>query len=127
MHSILVNESMKCIPRGRFIVQNIDMRTGSCRQWNVTGIPCTHGMAEIKYHRGEKEFYVDKCYHKDTYMRSYAYIISPIADEKTWPDSGRPKPPPPPFHKRPGRPKKARKKAAGEKMSKTTEEDNIPS
>ena len=47
-------------------------------------------------------------------MRTYTYKIKPISDDKLWLDSGRPKPFPPPFHKRPRRPKKVRRKAADE-------------
>ncbi|KAD4981818.1 hypothetical protein E3N88_18489 [Mikania micrantha] len=55
------------------------------------------------------EEFVDECYHKETYMKSYEWTIPPLPSEKYWPVVNCPLNPPP-IKVAPGRPKKNRKR-----------------
>ncbi|XP_076932017.1 uncharacterized protein LOC143597391 [Bidens hawaiensis] len=66
-------------------------KTCTCKKWDLT------------------EKFFNKCYHKEQYMKSYEFIILPLAGERYWPSVDYLLDPPP-IEKAPGRPKKNRKR-----------------
>nr|GLL42269.1 uncharacterized protein LOC109154411 [Ipomoea trifida] len=83
----------------------------NCRAWDLTGIPCSHGVAAIRKQRESPEDYVHSCYTVQTYLRAYGPAILPIQSSDLWHkvDLPAPLPPPPKYKAQPGRPKKKRK------------------
>ena len=93
---------------------NLTDRTCSCRKWDLTGIPCSHGIASIMIHNGEVSDYVHKCYFVSTWRATYSHMIYPIPDESMWVRTPYDQLMPPPLRRPPGRPKKLRNKALDE-------------
>ncbi|KAG8380435.1 hypothetical protein BUALT_Bualt06G0015000 [Buddleja alternifolia] len=54
---------------------NVNQRTCSCRRWDLNGIPCLHGVSAIASFGKEPKDYVHVCYHKDTYLKAYEFVI----------------------------------------------------
>ncbi|KAK8572825.1 hypothetical protein V6N12_028865 [Hibiscus sabdariffa] len=63
--------------RKQYIVNLQDMIC-SCRSWQFTGLPCPHACYAIWNIGGDLDDYLDQCYHKNTYMKAYAYALHPI-------------------------------------------------
>ncbi|KAK9945307.1 hypothetical protein M0R45_010828 [Rubus argutus] len=60
--------------------------------------------------REKPEAYVDKYYHKETYLKAYEPMIHPIKGSNMWPNCNQEPLLPPLVKKQPGRPKKTRRK-----------------
>ncbi|XP_065623994.1 uncharacterized protein LOC136065147 [Quercus suber] len=99
--------------RERHVVDLVN-RTCSCRVWDLTGIPCKHGVAAIFVNREKSEDYTHPCYYKDAYVETYKIPIPPMPGQSEWMSSGQPKPLAPIVHKPPGRPPVKRKRDADE-------------
>lgn len=70
----------------RFVV-NLTDRTCSCREWQVSGKPCTHAIAFITSIRGCKlENFVDECYSVSRFQMAYSKVIPPLVDKSQWPN-----------------------------------------
>jgi hypothetical protein len=103
----------------RFVV-NLRDRTCSCRQWQVSGLPCKHALAFItSLSNAHIRHYVDLYYSIDKFKSAYAQLIPAMPDKTQWPkfDHG--------FFMHPpllkataGRPKTERYKACNEKKRK---------
>lgn len=89
-------------------------RTCSCRAWMLKGIPCQHALAAILYKKYEPIEFVDSCYSKETYLRTYCHFLQPVTNMKMWPESNNPYVAPPVVKPMPGRPKKVRRREATE-------------
>ncbi|KAL2455280.1 MuDR family transposase [Abeliophyllum distichum] len=63
--------------------------------------------------------YVDDIYKRDAYRRTYTPSISPITGPQAWPNPGLNPLTPPYYTKKAGRPKKSRRKEAGEQNTST--------
>ena len=82
------------MPSGRFVykvdnereryVVDLVRRTCSCRVWNLTGIPCKHGVATIFVNREKPEDYTHPCYYKDAYVETYKIPIPPMPGQSKW-------------------------------------------
>ncbi|KAK9078780.1 hypothetical protein SSX86_002838 [Deinandra increscens subsp. villosa] len=110
-------------PRGNQCVVDVDLKTCSCRKWELTGIPCRHAvavnweMARYRLEVGIPETWVSEVYWLDTWKKVYAHTIDPINGRDMWPQSACPTTlVPPKHHKQVGRPKKARKKSKDEQV-----------
>ncbi|XP_057769544.1 uncharacterized protein LOC130989579 [Salvia miltiorrhiza] len=57
----------------------------SCREWDLTGIPCKHAVSAIKYMDRDPIDYVSDCFSVDTYLSGYEHGIKPIHGNKMWP------------------------------------------
>ncbi|KAH0655964.1 hypothetical protein KY285_030846 [Solanum tuberosum] len=88
--------------------------TCSCRVWQLKGIPCAHVVAAIYFKTCEPLDYIDNCYSKATYLRTYANVLQPITNMKMWHVSTNPTVAPPEIKGMSGKPGKLRKKEAGE-------------
>ncbi|KAF8398461.1 hypothetical protein HHK36_017389 [Tetracentron sinense] len=95
-------------------VGNIEKRECICGAWQITGIPCKHAMAALRYKRLEPEEFVDAYFTKEVYLKTYSHLIHPIPDESMWPALDLESINPPSLHRRPGRPKKNRRREADE-------------
>ena len=62
-------------------------RTCSCRQWELSGIPCMHADSPILFYANGVEKYVHECYSTSTYLKAYEHIIKPLNGVKMWPQS----------------------------------------
>uniref|UniRef100_M1BK05 SWIM-type domain-containing protein n=1 Tax=Solanum tuberosum TaxID=4113 RepID=M1BK05_SOLTU len=93
-------------------VHTVDMssRTCSCKSWMLKEIPCPHAIAAILYKNWEPIDYVDDCYSKETYLRTYCHYLQPVTNMKMWSDSTNPHVEPPVVKSMPGRPRKVRNK-----------------
>ncbi|KAH0674538.1 hypothetical protein KY290_025032 [Solanum tuberosum] len=93
---------------GGSYVHSVDMRsrTCSCKSWMLKGIPCPHAIAAILYKNWEPIDYVDDCYSKETYLRTYYHYLQPVTNMKMWLDSTNPHVEPPVVKSMPGRPRK---------------------
>ncbi|CAI9291005.1 unnamed protein product [Lactuca saligna] len=67
----------------------------ACRIWQLTGIPCLHGVAAISYLNHDVETYVSQSYTIEAYLKCYKYSINPLNSSDMWPDVPYHKPLPP--------------------------------
>ncbi|EEC67236.1 hypothetical protein OsI_34166 [Oryza sativa Indica Group] len=93
---------------------HLENRTCGCFKWDVTGIPCNHAISAIYKLRQYPEDYVNDFFKKATYEKAYQHLIYPVPGEHDWIRTTTPDIDPPKFNKHPGRPKKSRRKSAGE-------------
>ncbi|XP_027911494.1 uncharacterized protein LOC114170206 [Vigna unguiculata] len=87
-------------------VVNLDTQDCSCRKWMITGIPCCHALAAIRFLNLNAADYIPLCFRKSTFEEMYNSIIYPINGQNMWPTTDFPDVMPP--HKRimPGDPRK---------------------
>ncbi|XP_059635755.1 uncharacterized protein LOC132277932 [Cornus florida] len=88
------------------------------RYWDITGIPCKHAVAAILDRRFDPELFVHPSYYRETYLKSYGYVITPVSLKNLKREVGTAPILPPPHRTRPGRPKKIRKIGLDESKSK---------
>ncbi|XP_021775561.1 uncharacterized protein LOC110739410 [Chenopodium quinoa] len=92
----------------KFVV-DLNMRTCTCKQWDLTGLPCAHVISAVTWLKHDCEEYVDAYLRKDTYLKAYDVSINPCVSER----SGLKKElllQPPLIKIGPGRPRKCRRK-----------------
>ncbi|XP_066361349.1 uncharacterized protein [Miscanthus floridulus] len=71
----------------RFVV-NLEDRTCSCREWQVSGLPCKHALAFITtLANGKIEMHVDSYYSIEKFRAAYAQLIPAMIDKTQWPKS----------------------------------------
>ena len=71
----------------RFIV-NLQERTCSCRQWQISRIPCKHALAFItSLSDAPIENYVDLYYSVEKFSVAYSQLIPAMPDKSQWPKS----------------------------------------
>ena len=117
-----INMSNNCtaLPAGQHIFHvkgmvgeydvNIQKEECSCRAWQLSGIPCRHGVACLRHERIKPEDVVNKCYSIDAFKAAYGKVIMPCSDPRVWPKTNGPQMLPPNYEKKVGRPGKKRKK-----------------
>ncbi|XP_057803580.1 uncharacterized protein LOC131018908 [Salvia miltiorrhiza] len=93
---------------GEKYVVNIPVRTCTCRVWDLTGIPCTHGLAVIKYLNDDASDFVHEYYTVSKYLQPYKYALEPLNGPLHWPQCEGSVIKPPTVKNMPGRPKKNR-------------------
>ncbi|WVZ79860.1 hypothetical protein U9M48_027388 [Paspalum notatum var. saurae] len=67
----------------RFIV-DLERRECSCGAWQMTGLPCVHGIAFIGTRRVDLEDFVDKYYSVEKFKAAYASYVCPLPDKTQW-------------------------------------------
>ncbi|KAL0378604.1 UNVERIFIED_CONTAM: hypothetical protein Sradi_3165900 [Sesamum radiatum] len=80
----------------RYVV-NLQNHTCTCRKWDLTGIPCNHGMSAICSQSLEPEDFVNPCYTVATFIEVYKHAILPVNGPKLWEKTGLIPPLPPNF------------------------------
>lgn len=93
---------------------NLNNRECTCRHWQISGIPCQHGVAAIYSLYKEPEPFVSDNLKKTKFLSSYMYSIRSVGGEIMWPKTNRPPPLAPLERRMPGRPAVKRKRAAHE-------------
>ncbi|XP_012828829.1 PREDICTED: uncharacterized protein LOC105950054 [Erythranthe guttata] len=77
-------------------------KTCSCRNWQISGIPCAHSISGMYYLGRMPEDYVEDFYKKNIYMRVYNHLLDTLEGIESWPESGKPPLLPPDIVKMPG-------------------------
>ncbi|XP_074362497.1 uncharacterized protein LOC141702785 [Apium graveolens] len=89
---------------------HIGDRTCGCRRWDLSGIPCHHGISCINRLGKNMEDYVDPVYSVERYEKTYSGIIFPMNGHSSWEKHNIfMRSPPPTVEKQPGRPTKKRR------------------
>ena len=57
---------------------DIDMRTCSCRYWQLAGIPCAHAITALYLSSKSPEDYIAECYSVENYNRIYDHCMMPM-------------------------------------------------
>ncbi|KAL0298744.1 UNVERIFIED_CONTAM: hypothetical protein Sradi_6534200 [Sesamum radiatum] len=102
------NYEIACYDGSRYTV-NLQNHTCSCRKWDLSGIPCNHGMSAIACQHINPEDFVDTFYTVETFNKVYSYAIAPINGPQLWAKTGYVPPAPPNYGRSVGRPAKARR------------------
>lgn len=127
---ILRQESRTCkayfSAKGEFEVQDgksvlpvsLNNRTCACNLWQISGIPCKHGMRAILHAKEDPHKFVSNWYSVEVYKRAYSYNIKSIPDKEQWPepDITLPEIAPPAMKRGAGRPPRNRKRAEDEQQ-----------
>ncbi|KAL7189385.1 hypothetical protein ACSBR1_039097 [Camellia fascicularis] len=95
-------------------VVDLRARTCGCRDWDLTGIPCKYVISCIYVNREKPKAYVHNYFSKETYLRTYSFMINPVPGEHDWIKTGYDAIAPSYYRKPAGRPRKERKKTADE-------------
>ncbi|XP_038680892.1 uncharacterized protein LOC119981819 [Tripterygium wilfordii] len=103
-----------CRPE-RYVV-HIGDRTCTCRVWDLTGIPCCHAIAALRYVGLPVEEYVSHYFYKDTYLRGYGHIVRPLNGMNMYPKTHAEAILPPPPRTKMGRPQIKRRREEGERQ-----------
>ena len=90
-------------------VVNLDTQDCSCRKWMITGIPCCHALAAIRFLNLNAKDYIPLCFRKSSFEEMYNSIIYPINGQNMWPTTDFLDGMPPRKRIMPGRPKKKRR------------------
>jgi hypothetical protein len=108
-------------PHGDQCVVDMGKRLCACRRWELTGMPCKHGVAAFwnmtinGQQVGALHTWVHPIYTMERWKEVYSYKVNPINGKAMWSKSEVPTTiVPPNHHKQVGRPKKARKRSAVE-------------
>uniref|UniRef100_A0A803PNR1 SWIM-type domain-containing protein n=1 Tax=Cannabis sativa TaxID=3483 RepID=A0A803PNR1_CANSA len=88
---------------GQVLSVDLETRTCTCRSFDLTGIPCGHGIACIWFSNLDEYQFVDPCYKKEAFKAIYAKGIAPMPSHDEWENKGKD---PPTEKKRKGRPPK---------------------
>ncbi|KAL0405685.1 UNVERIFIED_CONTAM: hypothetical protein Slati_3882400 [Sesamum latifolium] len=94
---------ISCYDGSQFSV-DLEMRTCSCRIWQLSGIPCKHACSAIFNQNLQPEDMVHPYYNIETYKQVYEPAILPISGETLWTETGFIPPLLPNFGRGPGRP-----------------------
>ncbi|XXG59581.1 hypothetical protein AAC387_Pa04g1641 [Persea americana] len=65
-------------------VVHLDLRSCSCRRWDVLGIPCSHAMAAIQMSGVHPYDYCEHWFSSDVYRSTYNDIVHAIRDIGQW-------------------------------------------
>lgn len=68
----------------RSFIVDLNRSHCSCKQFDLTGIPCFHACAAIMHVKRNVEEIVHWYYWKETYMNSYEHMIHPIPNKLNW-------------------------------------------
>jgi hypothetical protein len=68
-------------------VVNLEARTCTCREWQVSGIPCKHVVAFITALPDDLEKHVDMYYSVQKFRAAYEALIPAMPDKSQWSQS----------------------------------------
>ncbi|KAL9688629.1 hypothetical protein QQ045_033052 [Rhodiola kirilowii] len=101
---------------GTYVV-NVHERSCTCRLWDLTGIPCSHGCAAIRCMRGDPADYVHQSYRKSKFKKVYEFYIQPLPRPSEWPQQEGQLVLPPLFRRQVGRQRRRRIREANEPIN----------
>nr|XP_040246163.1 uncharacterized protein LOC109746932 [Aegilops tauschii subsp. strangulata] len=89
----------------------VDMEgyTCDCKRWNMTGVPCSHGISVLTKQKLHPEDYVNDFFKKPLYLEIYKEIIYPVPGPDFRPHTNTPDIEPPVFKEKAGRKQTARR------------------
>ncbi|XP_012831333.1 PREDICTED: uncharacterized protein LOC105952335 [Erythranthe guttata] len=93
-------------------VVDLRERVCSCKLWQINGLPCAHAAVVIFLEIGGGYEYIDKWFHRSTFVQSYSGSVGPFVrldNDIAYSDIG-----PPEYHPSRGRPKRKRIPSNGE-------------
>ncbi|XP_060963443.1 uncharacterized protein LOC133032970 [Cannabis sativa] len=96
---------------GKRLTVDLDTHTCTCRRWQLTGLPCGHGLATIFF--AKHDVYGD-IFTRGTTKEAYEGTVGPVPSPNNWPNKGINPILPPGENNLPGRPKKKRNLIANE-------------
>ncbi|XP_028059048.1 uncharacterized protein LOC114262831 [Camellia sinensis] len=70
-------------------IVNLENKTCTYFEWDLTGIPCPHGVAAIFFRKERVEDYVHAYFKKETFLRTYETLINPLNGPDMWPKIGK--------------------------------------
>ncbi|KAK8708823.1 hypothetical protein V6N13_059859 [Hibiscus sabdariffa] len=92
-------------------VVHLGSESCTCRNWDLTRIPCIHAIIVIIMKGERSEGYVNNCYKKETQLQIYSNIVRPLRGPKQWAHRITNEPILPPVIRRPvGKPQRNRRK-----------------
>ncbi|WVZ19739.1 hypothetical protein V8G54_007061 [Vigna mungo] len=94
---------------GKKFVVNIDEYSCSCKKWSISGLPCVHVLATMRFLNLDGEDCIHVCFLTSTYEEMYSSIIYPINGNNMWEVTQYPDVMSPSKRKLPGCPKKKRR------------------
>ena len=62
----------------------LNLKTCSCRIWDISSIPYKHVMSAIYCNRERPEAYVDDVYSKKTFLAVYDHVFNSIPSKHEW-------------------------------------------
>ncbi|KAK1559664.1 hypothetical protein Q3G72_017065 [Acer saccharum] len=98
----------------KFYIVNLETQICDCGLCELSGLPCKHAMAVITTTRKNPSDFVHPYLTKDAYLRTYNHVIHLIPDQEQWPHIEHNTVLPLVKKRKPGRPKKNRKRAPEE-------------
>ena len=91
-------------------VVDLAKKACSCRIWDLTVLPCKHGISTIVKNLEKVEDYVHPCYLKETFAETYKETIQPMSRQSEWVKTNQPASVAPLAYKPPSRTPKQRKR-----------------
>lgn len=99
---------------------DILLKNCSFEVWQLSDIPCHHGVTGILHQERAVEDFVDPCYSIETYLKSYNHLIKPMSDSNDWPITNSDVLLPPLTKRLAGRSKRCRRRDPNEGPKSTT-------
>ncbi|XP_052736612.1 uncharacterized protein LOC108320266 [Vigna angularis] len=95
--------------QARFTKESQATKNWIPRRWSITGIPCCHSLAAMKFLNIDGQQFIPACFLKSTYEETYASIVYPINGNNMWDLTPYPDVMPPRKKVMSGRPKRKRR------------------
>ncbi|XP_031393881.1 uncharacterized protein LOC116205408 [Punica granatum] len=74
-------------PSEKFVV-DLNEKSCSCKEWDLSGIPCCHAVACICHNRMQPEMFVHAYFSKETWQAIYTPFIHLVMGQTQWNKSG---------------------------------------
>ena len=80
---VLLHQAGSCMRLIMVVKDVVDLvrKACNCRIWDLTGLPCKHGIFVIVKNLEKVEDYVHPCYLKETFAETYKEIIQPMSGQ----------------------------------------------
>ncbi|CAN1331775.1 hypothetical protein LINPERPRIM_LOCUS35470 [Linum perenne] len=109
-----LDDVLQCTDHGRGFVVDVRRHRCTCGYWQLSGVPCFHGITTLSYMRYDIKGYVDNWYSVELAKKAYTKGVPPLPSREDWADVECLPELPPPHKVMSGRPKKNRRKEPGE-------------